>query len=125
MGGAPKEEGRLIMIHSYFTANAEGTEVTEHGVGIKAYDEAKAEADERGLFVMEAKHELVDTSMVYDGTVDLTEWRDTWERLSRDGACDGIDGAEYTRVTDFWRESDQAEVMEDFIRREANRGPGG
>jgi hypothetical protein len=52
-------------------------------------------------------------------------FRNCWHSLSAIGVCDGVDGAEYTRVFGEWISYDGDDGATAFIRRRANIGPDG
>jgi hypothetical protein len=51
----------------------------------------------------------------------VVRFRAVWVGLARQGACDGIDGAEYQRVLDAWTTLGCPGNIEVFIRVNANK----
>lgn len=51
------------------------------------------------------------------------QFREVWERLSKKGICDDIDGVEYTHVFGEWVDAKTPDTIAAFIQEHANEVP--
>ena len=108
------------MITNYMLEDDKGNEVDGP---YDNYPEAKQEAQERELRVVEMKYEFVDSELVADFTPEKTHndiFRTIWKMFAEAGVCDAIDGTEYQRVYKEWCADGDSEPIADFIKERAN-----